>query len=70
MLVSNMLVYPKIRSIMSAICAGMIEYLKEIINSDQFIKQHLQNPMDFLRFNPDIFLINPVKGSYQRAVHG
>ncbi len=55
---------------MSAVCAGMIEYLKEITNSDQFIKQHRQNPMDFLHFNSDIFLINPVIGSYQRSVDG
>lgn len=55
---------------MSAICTGTIEYLKETINSDQFIKQHRQNPTDFLRFNADIFLTNPVKESYQRSVYG
>jgi len=53
------------------ICAGLIEFLREIINSDQFIKEHRQSPTHFIRqrkltFSTLIFfLINMVKGSYQ-----
>lgn len=55
------------------ICTELIEFIKEIINSDQFIKQYRQKPTDFIRqktyfFNSDIFLINLVKGSYQEEL--
>ena len=59
------------RNLISNICAGLIGFLQEIINSDQFIKQHRQSPTDFIRkrkltFSTLIFfLINMVKGSYQ-----
>ncbi len=59
------------RNLVSNICAGLIGFLQEIINSDQFIKQHRQSPTDFIRkrkltFSTLIFfLINMVKGSYQ-----
>ena len=59
------------RNLISNICAGLIEFLKEIINSEQFIRQHRQNPTDFIRqrklpFSTLIFfLMNLVKGSYQ-----
>ena len=59
------------RKMLSNICAGLIEFLRETINSEQFIKQHRQNPMDFIRqrklsFSTLIFfLMNLVKGSYQ-----
>ena len=59
------------RNLISNICAGLIEFLQEIINSDQFIKQHRQSPTDFIRkrkltFSTLIFfLMNMVKGSYQ-----
>ncbi len=59
------------RSLISNICARLIGFLQEIINSDQFIKQHHQSPTDFIRqrklpFSTLIFfLVNMVKGSYQ-----
>lgn len=59
------------RNLISNICAGLIGFLQEIINSDQFIKQHRQSPTDFIRkrkltFSTLIFfLMNMVKGSYQ-----
>ena len=59
------------RNLISNICARLIGFLQEIINSDQFIKQHRQSPTDFIRqrklpFSTLIFfLINLVKGSYQ-----
>lgn len=59
------------RNLISNICARLIVFLQEIINSDQFIKQHRQSPTDFIRqrklpFSTLIFfLINMVKGSYQ-----
>jgi hypothetical protein len=59
------------RTLLSNICAGLIEFLKEIINSDEFINQHRQSPTDFTRQRkltfPTLifFLINLVKGSYQ-----
>ena len=59
------------RNLISNICASLIGYLREIINSEQFIKQHRQSPTDFIRqrklsFSILIyFLINMVKGSYQ-----
>ncbi len=58
-------------NLLSKICAGLIECLKEIINSDIFIKQHRQNPTNFIRqrklpFSTLIFfLMNLIKGSYQ-----
>lgn len=59
------------RKLLSNICAGLIESLREIINSEEFIKQHRQKPTDFIRkrklsFSTLIFfLMNLVKGSYQ-----
>ena len=59
------------RKLLSNICAGLIEFLKEIINSEQFIKDHRQKPTDFIRQRkltfPTLifFLMNLVKGSYQ-----
>lgn len=59
------------RNLIFNICAGLIGFLREIINSDQFIKQHRQSPTYFIRqrkltFSTLIFfLINMVKGSYQ-----
>jgi hypothetical protein len=51
--------------------AKLIDFLKEIINSEYFINRHRQSPTDFVRqrklpFSTLIFfLINFVKGSYQ-----
>ena len=59
------------RNLISNICAGLIGFLQEIVNSDQFIKQHRQSPTDFIRQRKlpfatlIFFLINLVKGSYQ-----
>ena len=59
------------RKLLSNICAGLIESLREIINSEEFIKQYRQKPTDFIRkrklsFSTLIFfLMNLVKGSYQ-----
>ena len=59
------------RTLLSNICAGLIEFLKEIISSDNFIKLHRQSPTDFTRqrklpFSTLVFfLINLIKGSYQ-----
>ena len=62
--------YTLARKLLSNICAELIEFLREIINSEQFIKQHRQNPTDFIRqrkltFSTLVFfLMNLVKGSY------
>ena len=59
------------QNLLSKICAELIVFLKEIINSDDFIKQHRQSPTDFIRqrklpFSTLLFfLINLIKGSYQ-----
>lgn len=56
---------------LSNMCAELIDFLKKIISSQNFIKQHLQSPTDFIRqrklpFSILIFfLINLIKGSYQ-----
>jgi hypothetical protein len=70
------------QNLLSNICAKLIDFLKEIINSEYFINRHRQSPTDFVRqrklpFSTLIFfLINFVKGSYQdeldhffKAVH-
>ncbi|MBU0991792.1 MAG: IS4 family transposase [Proteobacteria bacterium] len=52
-------------------CAELIDFLKKIISSQDFIKQHRQSPTNFIRqrklpFSILIFfLINLIKGSYQ-----
>ena len=59
------------RNLLSNICARLINFLKEIINSEQFIRRHRQSPTDFTRqrklpFSMLIFfMINMIKGSYQ-----
>lgn len=59
------------RNLIFNVCAGLINFLKKIINSDDFIKQHRQSPTDFIRQRklpfPTLvfFLMNLVKGSYQ-----
>ncbi len=59
------------RTLLSEICAKLVFFLKEIINSEDFIKQNRQNPTDFTRDRKlsftilIFFLINMVKGSYQ-----
>ena len=53
------------------LCVGLIEFLKEIINSSDFINKHRQSASDFTRQRkltfPILlfFLINMIKGSYQ-----
>ncbi len=59
------------RNLLSNMCAGLIDFLKKIISSEDFIKQHRQSPTDFIRqrklpFSMLIFfLMNLIKGSYQ-----
>ena len=59
------------RTLLSKMCADLIKFLKEIISSNEFIKQHRQNSTDFIRNRKLTFstlillLINLVKGSYQ-----
>lgn len=59
------------RNLIFRICAGLVGFLKELINSDHFINQYRQSPTHFIRnrkltFSTLIlFLINMVKGSYQ-----
>ncbi len=56
-------------------CASLIEYLKNIINSDHFITQHKKNPSDFTRQRKLpfqtllIFFINLISGSYQKELN-
>lgn len=59
------------RNLLFNTCAGLIEFLRKTINSDNFIKQHRQSPTDFTRQRklpfPTLifFLMNLIKGSYQ-----
>jgi hypothetical protein len=59
------------RNLLYNLCTDLIEFLKEIINSDNFIKKHRQSTSDFTRQRklsfPILlfFLINMLKGSYQ-----
>ena len=56
-------------------CAKLIEYIKNIINSDHFITQHKQNPSDFIRKRKlpfqtlIIFFLNLLSGSYQKELN-
>jgi len=59
------------RNLLFKICAELIEFIKKIINSPDFVDRHRQSKTDFTRkrklpFNIlTIFLINLVRGSYQ-----
>ncbi len=59
------------RNLLSKICAELIEYLKEILNSSQFVERHKQSQKDFIRQRKlpfqtlFLFFINFIKGSYQ-----
>ena len=59
------------RNLLSKICAELIEFIKKIINSSDFVDRHRQSKADFTRnrklpFNIlIIFLVNFVRGSYQ-----
>ena len=59
------------RNLLSENCAKLVNFIKEIINSQDFIKQNRQNPTDFTRERKlsfsilILFLINLIKGSYQ-----
>ncbi len=59
------------RNLLSNMCAGLIDFLKKIINSEEFIKQYRQSPTDFIRHRKlpfsmlIFFLMNLIKGSYQ-----
>lgn len=58
-------------TLLSETCAKLVFFLKEIITSDDFIKENRESPKDFTRnrklsFSTLIlFMINLVKGSYQ-----
>jgi hypothetical protein len=57
--------------LLSKICASLIEYLKEILHSQNFINRHKRSEKDFIRTRclpfQTLFLysINFIKGSYQ-----
>ena len=59
------------RNLLFKICAELIEFIKKIINSPDFVDRHRQSKADFTRnrklpFNIlIIFLVNLVRGSYQ-----
>ncbi len=59
------------QSLLYNICDRLIEYLKEILHSPQFVNRHKQSSKDFIRtrllFFQTLFLffINFIKGSYQ-----
>ena len=59
------------RNLLSKICAELIEYLKEILNSSQFVDRHKQSQKNFIRQRKlpfqtlFLFFINFIKGSYQ-----
>ena len=64
------------RTLLSKICAKLIDFLKEIILSNDFIAQHRQSPKNFTRqrkipFHHLIFfLMNFIKRSYQDELDG
>ena len=59
------------RNLLSKICTELVDFLRKIISSNDFIKQHRQSPTDFIRqrklpFTTLLFfLMNLIKGSYQ-----
>jgi hypothetical protein len=59
------------RNLISNTCAKVIEFIKQIISSPDFIARHRQNQKTFTRQRKlpfhilIVFLINFVKGSYQ-----
>lgn len=59
------------RNLLLKICAKLIEYLKEIIFSEDFISRHRRSQKDFIRerllpfHNMIFFLMNMIKGSLQ-----
>ena len=62
-------------SLLCDCCAKLIEYIKDIINSDDFIVHHKQKPSDFTRqrklpFQTLIFfMMNLISGSYQKELN-
>ena len=62
-------------SLLCDCCAKLIEYIKDIINSDNFITHHKEKPSDFTRqrklpFQTLIFyMMNLISGSYQRELN-
>lgn len=57
--------------LLSETCAKLIDYIKEILFSSDFVKRHKKSPKDFIRHRKlpfqtiFLFLINFIKGSYQ-----
>ena len=62
-------------SLLCDCCAKLIDYIKDIILSDDFITLHKQKPSDFTRqrklpFQTLIFfMINLISGSYQKELN-
>lgn len=58
-------------NLLSKICAGLIDYLKEILHSQQFVNRHKQSQKDFTRSRRlpfqtlFLYFMNFIKGSYQ-----
>ena len=58
-------------NLLSEICAKLIDYIKEILFSTDFVNRHKKSPKDFIRDRKltfqtiFLFLINFIKGSYQ-----
>jgi len=59
------------QNLLSKICAKLIEFLKNIITSTEFIARHRQSCTDFTRERKMpfhllvVFLLNALRGSYQ-----
>ena len=59
------------QNLLSKICAKLIEFLKNIITSPEFIARHRQSDTDFTRKRKMpfhllmVFLLNVLRGSYQ-----
>ena len=59
------------QNLLSKICAKLIEFLKDIITSPEFIARHRQSDTDFTRKRKMpfhlliVFLLNALRGSYQ-----
>ena len=59
------------RTLLLKMCANLIEYLKKIIRSQEFVDRHKKSEKDFSRNRKltfqvlFLYLINFIKGSYQ-----
>lgn len=66
--------WPLAQNLLSNICAEMIEFIRNIVNSQDFISRHRQRPSDFTRKRKlpaaslIAFLLSLVRGSYQQEL--